>query len=65
MCGMIEYYTEDVIIENLNQFREYHRNNSSLGLNVKKKTEYEQEFNMGGLDYVTARWIKGGMNESP
>ncbi len=49
-------------MEILNQFIDNHRNNSSLGFNLKKKTGYEQEFNIGGCDYVTARWIKEGVN---
>ncbi len=48
-----------------NQFREYNKSRNVLGFNYKEKPKYLQEFNIGGLDSVTARWIEGGMKESP
>jgi AcrR family transcriptional regulator len=44
------------------EFREYNESNFQLS---KDTDEYEKEFFLGGLDYVTSMWIKKGMKESP
>jgi len=44
------------------QFREDNASHFNL---MENRDEYDKEFFMGGLDYVTSRWIKNGMIESP
>ena len=46
-------------------FFRFRDNKFSLFNFPAKKDIYKREFVQGGLDYVTSRWIVGGMKESP